>query len=351
MNLPVEGHPLHTRSLTIGVRSDAGGGLRLRGEVIDLRKCSFVPMPDGLQTAGIIHLMSLHGRVDAASRILESLQVEQPFVAVEPSEQTAGESCRDPAERLQALVGRRFDEGFAAALGEVFGGPRGCSHLLTLFHLIASALPGALDFEERQQRELGVARRPGERVFRRSLFLDGIEPEEGRLQLAVQLSDFHDKPAAACEDFLDRLALQREVRVIADLGLGGVEIESLGGWERQRSRKSLGSAEWEERTPWLEGLVGRPIMPGLGKELRRRLGQRPEARLLLDALLQLAPGFIQASAALADRMMSRFARDEAAPGGERKLPGFMALGGATDSCYMWRADGPLLQIRGGGGSL
>jgi hypothetical protein len=88
-------------------------------------------------------------------------------------------------------------------------------------------------------------------------------------------------------------------------------------------------------------------MPGLGKELRRRLGGRPEARLLLDALLQLAPGFIQSSAALADRMIARSAGGEGVAAGEHKLAGFMALGGATDSCYMWRADGPLLQIRGG----
>ena len=58
MQLPLEGQPLHTRSLLIEL-SNAPDGLRVWGLVLDLRKASFVPMVEELQTAGLIHDMSL----------------------------------------------------------------------------------------------------------------------------------------------------------------------------------------------------------------------------------------------------------------------------------------------------
>ena len=42
----------------------------------------------------------------------ESLDVEQPHVAVEPSKASRGECCRDPAPRLKGLVGETIDDGF-----------------------------------------------------------------------------------------------------------------------------------------------------------------------------------------------------------------------------------------------
>ena len=85
-----------------------------------------------------------------------------------------------------------------------------------------------------------------------------------------------------------------------------------------------------------------------------RLGDRAEASGVLDALLQLAPGFVQCTPALTDAVLGRVAaaqeaatrRSEPADAEARpSLPSFLALGGAADSCYMWRRDGPLLQIR------
>lgn len=345
MTLPVEGLPLHTRSLTMVATQQEEGRWRVLGQVIDLRKSSFVPMLNEAQTAGIIHHMRLDAVVDPATRVLESLDTTQPAVAVEASQRTGGESCRDPAPRLQALVGRRFDAELPAELGRVFGGPRGCSHLLTLFHLMASAVPRALDFEAQQLRDTGVRRPPGEKIFRRALFVDGTAPEEGLLQLAVQLTDFHDRPVECVEVQIDHLALQAEVRCVATVRLPGVGIEGLVARERLRTRETLGSAEWLDLGDDVAELVGRPLMPGLGKELRRRFGGRPERALLLDSLVQLAPGFVQCMPALGDRMLAGAVRRQQEGAPRRQLPSFMALGGAVDSCYMWRAGGPLLQIR------
>ena len=345
--IPARGHPLHTRSLTLVLRRGEGGSTQLRGHILDLRKTGFVPMPDGLQTAGIIHHMLIDARV-GADRRLEALETAQPFVAVEPSEASGGECCRDPASRLQALVGQRFDADFPVALSRNFGGALGCSHLLTLFHLAASTLPPALEAEEAVLRESGARRRVGERYFGRSVFVDGHEPGQGLLQLAVQLSDFHSVPAAAAVERLDHLAQQHEVRASCDIELSGVRIAKLAARERARTRDTLSSAEWRDVSAQVVDFRGRPVMPGLGNALRAELGGRAECRRLLDALLQLAPGFIQCMPTLTDSMISQMAarsgeREEAA--GRRSLPDFLALGGATDSCYMWRAGGPLARVR------
>ena len=72
----------------------------------------------------------------------------------------------------------------------------------------------------------------------------------------------------------------------------------------------------------------------------------PEDRLLLDATLQIAPGYIQVMAAVMDRWLSQpkpeAPVDEFAP---KTTLAEVGVGGLPDSCYMWRADGPLASMR------
>ena len=346
--MPVRGQPLHTRHLTLEMRHGADGRVHVWGEVIDLRKASFVPMVEELQTAGIIHHMTLDARVHPETRVLEALDTDQRAVAVEPSDVTRGECCRDPASNLQALVGRAFDATFKGELGRAFGGPRGCSHLLTLFHLVVSALPLAFDFEAAQRRNTGAERRPGELFFRRAVFVDGFGPEEGTLQLAISLMDYHSASLAGSENRFDLLARQHEVRLLAEITIGDLLFSSIHAAERERSAATLREAEWEDRSGWLSDFVGRPVLPGLGKELRRRFEARPEAAYgFLDACLQLAPGFVQCTPALADRMFDPLAASAAArrTGEPPEIPSFLTQGGGANSCYMWREDGPLVQVQ------
>src|SRR2546428_2773752 len=67
--------------------------------------------------------------------LFRSLAAGQRSVAFEPSGVTAGESCRDPIDRIAALAGTRLDDGWARRLADAIGGPRGCPHPLTLGHL------------------------------------------------------------------------------------------------------------------------------------------------------------------------------------------------------------------------
>ena len=345
MQLAIAGHPVHTRSLTVVTTLLDDGRWRARGDVIDLRKSSFVPMLGDLQTAGIVHQMSIDVIVDPATRRLESIEVDQPFVAIEPSEESGGECCRDPAERLFVLTGETLDSGFSKRLSAVFGGPRGCSHLLTLFHLMASALPRALDLEAGLLAECGVERRPGEHPFRRSLFLDGFEIDDEFVGVALQLADFVTRPGPAVEGPLQRLALQSDARVRAVVARETLTLRELQVAERERSADSLGSATWRSRDEELEGLVGHSVVGGLADQLFGLLGDAPENRVLLDCMLQLAPGYIQIMATLMESWFSQ--REPSSTDTGSDPPSIASVGGTPDSCYMWRVGGPLASLRGG----
>ena len=188
-------------------------------------------MPTGgeLQTAGFIHHMQLSLEVDLESARIERLATAQPTVAFEPTPLSGGDSCRDPAPRLQALVGERLDGGFVRRLGSVFGGPLGCSHLLTLAQLMGASVPRFLALAPEP-----AARAPGDRIAKRALFLDGFEAPGGGLEIALQLSEFLTRPGAAVTYPLDRLARQHEVRVLARLDAGVSRLESLDAIERER---------------------------------------------------------------------------------------------------------------------
>jgi hypothetical protein len=331
------GHPVHTRSLTVTVTRPEAGVYAARGDVIDLRKTSFTPVPDRLQTAGIIHHMQLRTRLDAETRELLSVETEQPVVAFEPSPVSGGECCRDPAPRLHALAGQRLDADFRKKLGASFGGPRGCSHLLTLFHLLASALPQVLDAEEALGRP---ERGPGEMLFQRSLFIDGFQ-RDGTLQVVAQVSDYHTRAAAGAVTPLDRFGWQHEAHIGVLVGLDELEIREVSASERRRTADTIQTAEWRDRSTALRDLEGRRIMPGLGGHALRLLGEDPEARLLLDAALNLAPGFVQCMAVLTEKFLTTPRHDD------EELPDLVQTGGLPDSCYMWRSDGAMIRLRGG----
>ena len=345
MQLPVRGHPLHTRSLTLVVQLLADGRWHARGDVIDLRKVGFVPMLADIQPAGIIHQMSIDLEIDPATTRIDSLCVDQPVVAIEPSQGTRGECCRDPASRLQALAGERLDGAFARRLSGVFAGPLGCSHLLTLFQLMASGLQRAFVLES-ALGEGASAREVGDRLFRRAAFVEGFEAEDESIEMAVQLADFHSLPLAPGAPPTQRLAGQWDARAFGrvagpERGLSGLRLAN-----RTRTRDTLTTAQWSDQSSRLAPLEGAPIMPGLARRLFELLDAADD-RLLLDACLQLAPGFIQVMAAVMDRWLAQGKQEvpsnQPAPGATMAEGG--NVGGMSDSCYMWRAGSPLESMR------
>jgi hypothetical protein len=324
------GHPLHTRTLAVEAFRAGEAGLRLEGVILDLRKCGFVPTGGELQTAGFIHHMQLALELDATARITR-VTPAQPVVAFEATRETGGDSCRDPAPRLQALVGERIDAGFVRRLGAAFGGALGCSHLLTLAQWMAAGVP----------RLLGGAggHAPGERTGKRVLFLDGFERPEGGVEVAVQQSEFALRPQRALGFPLERLAHQHEVRVLARLDAGLGRIEAIDAAERERTAETLATAAWRGRAGTVAALAGGPALRGLAA---RVLALEGASGPLRDALLSLAPGVIQCFAALAHRIVGRLPGGPTAGGA---LPRELSVGGYPDSCFMWRRDGALGRAR------
>jgi hypothetical protein len=336
---PVQGLPLHTRSLTVSVERVSDSQWHARGDVIDLRKNGFVPSGFDLQPSGIIHMMSIDLGFDPKTLTIEEIDVDQPFVAVEPSETTHGECCRDPAPRLLDFTGEQLDSQFAKKLGLQFGGKLGCSHLLTLFQLMASTVPRAVELETARMAAEDTTAEIGHKFFRRSVFVDGHENGRNLTDVAVQLADTHARPITPDSRLTQRLALSHEVKTFASIDRKRFTIERLEVRERERTVETLGTAPWTDHGEILSSLLGARIIPGMAGRIFKLLGGEARYRPILDNLLMFAPGFIQVTAALMDEYFEE--RERSADPETVASPAVARLGGNTDSCYMWRREGPL----------
>jgi hypothetical protein len=334
MHLDHRGHPLHSRGLAVALSLRHDGKLDAFGEIVDLRKRGFVPVSGKLQPAGIVHHMQVRAVVDPETATLESIEGAQPAVAFEASEATAGESCRDPISSLRTLAGASLDAEFSRKLANAYGGPRGCSHLLVLTHLLASTVRRALALE-RSREAASVERIAGDRVFRRDLIVDGADAGKRTLQLAVQLTDLQFAPVRGIVEPMQHFASQFELRVRADIDLRNVRLTSIDAAERGRTLEDLETAPWTDRTADVAWLVGTPLMSGIGGKLIRAHGERSVDAPLLDVLLNLTPGMHQAMAVM----------DEGWALTAKAVPTVMGMGGIPDSCYMWRAGGALDRLR------
>ncbi len=348
LSLSITGVPLHTRSVTTVVCLRSDGRWDVRGDLIDLRKCGFVPMTQDIQPSGIIHHMTIEMVFDPATLRIDELVGTQPHVAVEASERTQGECCRDPVGRLQSLAGEVIDSDFTKKLSNNLGGVLGCSHLLTLFFAMAAALPRAAAGETEILAEHTTPRDAQEKLFWRSIFIDGYEADDGSIELSAQLADVHSHPRHAVQSPLDRLDRHQEARVVARVEGPEFTVTQLRAAKRLRRMPNLADANWEECSEDLGSLIGHPIIPGLSRRVRELLQDDENAAPVRDALLQLAPGHVQVLAAITDRWFTRRQSVGETPGGELGAaagPPVGAIGGMADSCYMWRSGGALIAER------
>lgn len=334
MQPPVCGQPLHTRSLTTLIRLRDDGHWHVRGTVIDIRKTGFAAMPMSLQPAGLIHDMTIDLALDPETLRIDSLETRQPVVAIEASAGTKGECCRDPASALQGVVGERIDPGFSKKLSLVFGGPRGCSHLLSLFFFMAAGVARGAELEREHSAARGSDRASGEVIFHRSLALDGVLGSTGDVELSVEVGDYLLSPERLTRRPVDRLAYEHDVRFHGVVRPSDQVLRSLRAAERTRDHESLSTAEWHDRPDWVEDLAGAPLLSGFAARVLQSRSTPPCPRLVTDALLQLAPGHFQVLAAFADQWAAN------PTGGEGDGDGASSVG-MRANCYMWRPDGAL----------
>lgn len=334
MQLEARGLPIHTRTLSVTLSAGDDGAVDFESYVLDLRKRGFVPVAGDLQGTGIIHHMQLGGRLDPGTRTVERIAARMPTVAFEASVASAGESCRDLAFRVDHLAGTGFADGWARALGAEIGGPRGCSHVLTLAQLLGPTASWALDADARLLAS--PARAPGERIFRRDVTVDG-HALDGDLYLTLQLNDLHFAPVAPGGAAADRFAAQLEVRSATRLSMPDMGVTELAVAERRRSSGDFETAAWRERPDRSAPLVGASLRSGISGRLLQQFAGADDDRPLLDALLMLAPATVQCVASFIDTWT--------------QVPWMRAGGGETggfpDSCWMWRSDGALGRKRFG----
>lgn len=335
------GNPVHCRTLIVEVLQDERGRVRTLATILDLRKQGWIPTGGELQTAGFIHHMSLDVLVDADSGRIERFEPSQQVVAFESSGRTAGDSCRDPIHLLRGMVGETLAAGNARRLREIFGGPLGCSHLLTLAQLVMSFLPEAIGREKRDVPERQHRREPGERIAKRILVIDGFERRDGSQEAAIQLTDVHTLPFAAMAGMLDRFGAQHDVRAIIQVDAAAMTIRAFDVAERVRTRADFGTAVWQNRREELGWLDGHPVMQGLAPELLRRYGTDSAREPLLAALINFAPGLVQSLSTRVTRMIEQEARG----GGHLSLGKGSGIGGFPDSCYVWRSGGRMTLMR------
>ena len=336
-DLDAEGQPLHTRTLSVTLSQEEPSRVRFRAYVLDLRKRGFAPVAGDLQGTGIIHHMRLDGRIDADGGRLEEISADMPTVAFEPSAATGFESCRDLSARIATLAGTALDDGYSRRVGAEIGGPRGCSHILTLAHLIGPTAAWALAQDRRLNGER-CARRPDERIFRRDVTIDGYETADAGLKLTLQMNDLSFAPAPALAPPMDRFAVQLEIRAGATVTLSDLAVRAIDASERRRNAGDFSRAAWVPRSTTVAPLRGLSLRAGVTAALYRELGGAADDRPLLDALLQLAPTTVQCFAAFADRFAAQTSDNKAV----------RETGGLPDSCYMWRREGVLVGRRGEG---
>ena len=182
--------------------------------------------------------MELEARVDPAERRLERLEARQPVVAFEASPATGGESCRDSAGALQALVGARLGAAFLRRLSEAYGGPRGCTHLLTLARLLASGTARALDLEAElagrgaRARRARLPARARRGRLRAAGALDAARGAARRTSTCVAAAE-------AAETSPRPARLPDRAAALATLDLATTVLRELRAEERTRTRADL----------------------------------------------------------------------------------------------------------------
>jgi hypothetical protein len=205
--------------------------------------------------------------------------------------------------------------------------------VLTLGHLLGPTALWALE-EERRLFGEAPAWRPGERLFRRDIVVDGGD-QGGDLAMVALLTDLHMRPRPADSEAAARFAYQLELRVAARLRLGDMRVLEIEIAERRRGPGELESATWRPRPDRAGALAGLTLRAGVARELIAKLQDDDRDRPLLDLLLMLAPATLQCVASFIDTYTRTGGAGRAAA----------ETGGHPDSCYMWRRDGALQQRR------
>src|SRR5262249_54558021 len=169
------------------------------------------------------------------------------------------------------------------------GGPRGCSHLVTLALFMDAAVRAGLT-----RHEGASDARP---LFRRDLVVDAHERAEGDLAVGVRQADLDWSPAARGALAPERFARHHGLVARIDVALWPGTLREARGAERVRDAERFAGVAWSDRTMLLGGLAGMGLVRGATADIVARLGDASDVIPWRDALVMLAPALVQCRSA------------------------------------------------------
>ncbi len=122
-----EGELIHDRNYSIKAYRESSTALRLRGQIHDEK-------PPGMYIAGDPDPMSVHLMVVDLVISFPSLEIVSAEVVMEV---TPHRGCTSIEPDYSKLVGMSIARGFSRQLKDLFGGPRGCTHVGALLQAMA----------------------------------------------------------------------------------------------------------------------------------------------------------------------------------------------------------------------
>jgi len=326
--------PLHTRTISLRLRSSGPGEILAEGRLLDIRKRAIVPLGASLRGPGVVHDMSTRVWIDVASRTVSRVDPGMtafPYVA---SDHTGGEACNGRIDAVQAVAGSRLDESYGEVINSLIGGPRGCFHIFTLLRLIGPAVVAALaDAGLRARLAGGTRAADGEILWARCVTVDAFKGEGLTLYLHGTLTDTFQRGGPpelgnGSEELIDG------VEVMADLttGFPDMMVAQIDGRIR-RLLAGFGRSESWRPLEKLQCLQGVGVFKGFSLRVQETLGDgdgtRPESHLVF----MMAPVVMQSMPGMLEELRVQ-------PG----TGGGSGTGTALNSCHMWRSDGPLDRI-------
>ena len=289
---PFDLEPVHTRHVIIESAAGAGAGRRIRGRLVDLRHRGTTWVGELATRPGLVHDMSAEIAVDDLGRITHAAgAMQRP--AFEADASTSFESCRDMLGNVGGLAGSVVGEDIQQTIAATIGGARGCYHLTTLVRAMAP-----------------VATRP--HVRERRVRIEGWRHGTHDLVVDARLDDLGSSDDALAHSRL-RFAIGVDDPRPHDLQVEHRYADA-DGQERSCSRSAATS----------EMLSRVPLLPGFA----RSLGEQAAAGGGCGSLVELA----FAISAVASQILLHLAWPAVAGTGGR----------AANTCWMWRAGGPLL---------
>jgi hypothetical protein len=296
--------PLHTRLLTLRLIADGGDAFAVEARVLDVRKRGVVTLAGHVNGPGVVHDMQVQlviGRTDLRVRDARLAMHAVPFPA---GPATNGEGCRDNEAQFATLIGVRLGTRSTAALHRAIGGQRGCFHVFTLMRLVVPSI---------ESIAAGMDGRNDAVAPSRAIVVDGVRTPDG-LALSGSLTDIRSAGGGTFE-----------ARATAEVSVPGLIVRALAAEHRTGGSKG---APWSSDGLPVRGTFdGSSLVRGFGLDVLRHLPAAAPLAPVRDLLLMLQPVAFQCMPGIAEDAVDVRATTPPA---------------ATDSCRMWRADGPLV---------